>query len=78
VVASAAAAEGIDHGGTIRVAADAQGLADAVVALLADPAGAGALGKAARARTIARYGWEARLAPLDTLVGATAPQKSAA
>jgi sugar transferase (PEP-CTERM/EpsH1 system associated) len=77
VVASAAGAEGIDHAGTIRVAADAQGIADAVVALIADPAGAGALGKAARARAIERYGWEARLAPLDSLVG-VAPQRSAA
>ncbi len=78
VVASAAAAEGIDHAGTIRVAADAQGIADAVVALLADPAGADALGKAARARAIERYGWEARLAPLDALMGVAPPQRSAA
>ena len=35
---------------------------------LADPAGAKALGDRARARVIARYGWDARLAPLDALV----------
>lgn len=78
VVASAAAAEGIDHAGTIRVAADAQGIADAVAALLADPAGAAALGKAARARTIERYDWEARLAPLDALMGFAEQHRSAA
>lgn len=69
VVASAPAAEGIDHAGTIRVARDADGFVAAVRALLDDPSAAAALGQAARAQAIARYGWEARLAPLDGLLG---------
>ncbi|KQM27190.1 MULTISPECIES: TIGR03087 family PEP-CTERM/XrtA system glycosyltransferase [unclassified Sphingomonas] len=69
VVASVAAAEGIDHQGTIRVAEDAAGFAKEIGKVLADPVAADALGQAARARTIARYGWEARLAPLAGLLG---------
>ncbi len=72
VVASAAAAEGIDHAGTIRVADDAQGFAERVVDLLDEPAAATALGTAARAQVIARYGWDARLTPLDALLGLAA------
>lgn len=69
VVATDAAAEGIDHGGTVIAAHDAAALADAVDRLLADPELARRLGAAARARVIARYGWDARLAPLDALLG---------
>jgi len=69
VVASSAAAEGIDHGGTIAVGATAADLEEAVNALLSDPERGAALGCAARARVIARYGWDARLAPLDALLG---------
>jgi len=65
VVASAAAAEGIDHAGTIEVA-DAP--AAAVCALLAEPVRAAALGAAARVRVVARYGWDARLAGLRDLL----------
>ncbi len=72
VVASAAAAEGIDHAGTIRVAATAQDFADQVVALLEVRETAAELGHAARAQVIRRYGWDARLAPLDALFGLTA------
>jgi sugar transferase (PEP-CTERM/EpsH1 system associated) len=68
VVASAAAAEGIDHAGTIAVAADAAAFADRVVAMLEDRPGAAAMGARARARVIGRYGWQARLAPLDALL----------
>jgi sugar transferase (PEP-CTERM/EpsH1 system associated) len=68
VVASPQAAEGIDHAGTIRVAGE-RGQARAVLDLLNDPAGAEALGQSARARVILRYGWDARLAPLDALMG---------
>lgn len=71
VVASPAAAEGIDHGGTLRVA-DAGAQAAAIGALLADAPAARALGEAARARVIARYGWDARLAPLAPLLGLAA------
>ncbi len=69
VVASTAAAEGIDHDGSIRVAGDAGAFVREVKALLDDPAAADTLGQAARARTIARYGWDARLAPLAGLMG---------
>ncbi len=69
VVASAAAAEGIDHAGTIRVAANASEFAAQVLALLDAPADAADLGRAARAQVLRRYGWDARLAPLDALFG---------
>ncbi len=69
VVASAAAAEGIDHAGTIRVAADAREFSAQVLALLDAPADAADLGRAARAQVLRRYGWDARLAPLDALFG---------
>ncbi len=69
VVASAAAAEGIDHAGTIRVAADATDFAAQVCAVLDAPVAAVELGQAARAQVLRRYGWDARLAPLDALFG---------
>ncbi|WP_333572240.1 TIGR03087 family PEP-CTERM/XrtA system glycosyltransferase [Sphingomonas sp.] len=72
VVASPAAAEGIDHAGTLRVAEGPEAFGDAVLGLLAEPAIAAALGSAARARVIARYGWDARLEPLDALLQAPA------
>ncbi|WP_375396159.1 TIGR03087 family PEP-CTERM/XrtA system glycosyltransferase [uncultured Sphingomonas sp.] len=80
VVASRAAAEGIDHDGTILVGADAAGLADAVNRVLADPAGSAGMGAAARRQVVARYGWNARLAPLDALLGhgVACPARSAA
>ena len=69
VVVSAAAAKGIDHGGTVLVGQDADQLADRIVGLLADPAAAADLGARARDRVVARYGWDATLAPLDAIVG---------
>ena len=69
VVASRAAAEGIDHGGTIRVADGADACADQVAALIGNRVAADALGATARARVLARYDWDARLAPLDGLLG---------
>lgn len=69
VVASPAAAEGIDHAGTLRVAGSAAEQARAIGALLDDPDAASTLGAAARARVLARYDWAARLAPLDALLG---------
>ena len=77
VVASPAAAEGIDHAGTIRVA-DLPAMAAAVRALLDGSADAAALGRAARARVMRRYGWEAALAPLDALLGLPRPVRAAA
>ena len=71
VVASPAAAEGIDAvpGAHLRVADGAEAIAEAVLALLGDPAAATAMGAAARQQMIARYGWDARLAPLADLLG---------
>ncbi|WP_322963302.1 TIGR03087 family PEP-CTERM/XrtA system glycosyltransferase [Sphingomonas fuzhouensis] len=65
VVASVAAAEGIDHGGTIMVAGDDRDFANRVIAALNGPAD----NPAARARVLERYDWGARLAPLDRLLG---------
>ena len=74
VVASAAAAEGIDAapGEHLLVADDAKGIAAALCTLFDDKAAAAAMGRAARARMIARYGWDARLAPLGELLGLAA------
>lgn len=68
IVASPAAAEGIDHLGTIRIGADAAGFAQAVTALLDSPGDAAAQGRLARMQVMARYAWPARLAPLDALL----------
>ncbi len=69
VVASTAAAEGIDHADTICVAETAQDFANRITALIDAPDAAIALGNAARAQVMRRYGWDARLAPLDALLG---------
>ncbi len=71
VVASPAAAEGIDASAEdgLIVAQDIAAQADAVLALLANPARAKAAGRAARQRMIARYGWDARLAGLGAMLG---------
>jgi sugar transferase (PEP-CTERM/EpsH1 system associated) len=69
VVASPQAFEGIDaEPGRDLIVADVGEQAAAVSALLADPARAGAIGAAARARVEARYAWDARLAPLDAMM----------
>ena len=74
VVASAAAAEGIDAAPCehLLVADGANAMADAVCSLFDDKTAAAAMGQAARARMIARYGWDARLAPLGELLGLSA------
>ena len=69
VVASAAAAEGIDHARTIRVGATVGDIAEQVIAVLDDPKGAAQMGRDARAQVQGRYSWEARLAPLDAILG---------
>jgi polysaccharide biosynthesis protein PslH len=71
VVASPAAAEGIDASESdgLIVAQDWAAQADAVLALLANPARAKAAGRAARARMIQRYSWDARLAGLGAMLG---------
>ena len=73
VVASRAAAEGIDHGGTIEVS---DSPAELVTGLLGDPERAAALGAEARLRVVDRYGWDARLAGLSELL-APAPGMAA-
>lgn len=78
VVASPAAAEGIDHADTIHVARGADDYAVTIARLLADPAAATSLGADARRQVIARYGWDARLAPLDALLGLAPPVSAAA
>jgi sugar transferase (PEP-CTERM/EpsH1 system associated) len=70
VVASDAAAQGIDHAGTIKVGSTVGEIAEAVAQLLSDPKKAAELGTAARKQVQERYSWEARLAPLDDLIGA--------
>jgi len=74
VVASAAAATGIDAAPDehLLVADDAQAMAAAVCTLFDDPVAAARMGAAARERMIARYGWDARLAPLGRLLGLAA------
>lgn len=66
VVASVAAAEGIvaTHGEHFVIAADDAAMADAITALLADPARGVAMGQAARAHMLQCYQWDAQLAPL--------------
>jgi sugar transferase (PEP-CTERM/EpsH1 system associated) len=71
VVASAAAATGIEAspGEHMFVADGAAAMADAVCHVFDDQAAAAKMGNAARAEMIARYGWDARLAPLGELLG---------
>lgn len=76
IVASPAAAEGIDaaDGDHFRVAhgtdtAAVEAMFFSLIAqLLATPDTAAAMGAAARARMIARYGWDAQMAPLAGLL----------
>ncbi len=70
VVASPAAAEGIDAGvgSELFIADNPAAQAAAIGALLSGPDQARAIGMAARERVLARYGWAARLAPLAGLV----------
>jgi sugar transferase (PEP-CTERM/EpsH1 system associated) len=69
VVASGPAAEGIDHDGTILSGDTVAEVSDAVNGLLSDAQAATAMGRKARERVQNRYGWSARLAPLDALIG---------
>jgi polysaccharide biosynthesis protein PslH len=68
VVASSSAALGIDamDGRDLIVADDP---ADMINVLLRDPERRRALGLSARARMVARYGWDAQMAPLAGFVG---------
>ena len=82
IVATSGAAEGIEHRGTIITADTPTEIANAVTALLDSPERARAQGAAARQAVIDGYGWDARLAPLDALLGlspvVSAEQRSAA
>ena len=69
VVASDAAAQGIDHAGTILVGSTVGEIAEHVTQLLSDQRQGAALGEAARQQVIDRYSWEARLAPLGEVLG---------
>ncbi|MEQ1509622.1 MAG: TIGR03087 family PEP-CTERM/XrtA system glycosyltransferase [Sphingopyxis sp.] len=71
VVSSPYAATGIDAkpGRDLIVADGARATADALIVLYADPARAAAIGAAARAQMIARYSWDATLAPLAEMIG---------
>ncbi len=69
VVASGAAATGIDHGGTIIVADGETAVADAVLEVLDDHERASVMGEGARVRVVERYNWAARLKPIDALLG---------
>ena len=79
VVASPSAFEGIDAepDRDLIVADTPDDQARAVLALLADPARAAAVGAAARRRMESHYRWEAKLAPLSELLG-RGPRKAAA
>jgi sugar transferase (PEP-CTERM/EpsH1 system associated) len=79
VVASPAAFEGIEAepGRHLIVAAGAAAQAEAIAALLADPARARAMGRAARARMVEAYRWDSRLAPLAQIIGLE-PRQAAA
>lgn len=70
VVASPAAAEGIDalSGVELLVAESAAAQAATIAKLLADPARARTIGAAARERVLARHSWSACLAPLADLI----------
>ena len=72
VVATPAAAEGIDHAGAIAIADTPATLAATINVLLNDRARAERLGAAARRQVLARYDWQQRLAPLDAMLGLAA------
>ncbi|HEV7290618.1 TIGR03087 family PEP-CTERM/XrtA system glycosyltransferase [Sphingomonas sp.] len=73
VVATSAAATGIDHGGTVELGDTAGGFAAAVNRILADPETAAEFGALARKRVIDHYSWGARLSALDAIVGLSHP-----
>jgi sugar transferase (PEP-CTERM/EpsH1 system associated) len=70
VVASTAAAEGIDavDGEHLLIAANVADEAAKVSALLADTEERLRIGQAARAHVMAHYGWDAQLAPLEAIL----------
>ena len=71
VVATAAAAEGIDatNGEHLLVADEPTAVAAAVIEIFRNRPKAAAIGAAARRRVVERYDWDAKLAPLDEKLG---------
>lgn len=65
VVASQAAAQGIDHAGTIRVGSSVSEIIDCVLWALSNTAEAEKMGRDARTRVTWRYHWQTCLAGLD-------------
>ncbi len=80
VVASEAAAEGIDAEAGVHFYVETDVIAEAerVSALLDEPQQALKTGVAARAHVVRQYGWETRLAPLAHLIGHLPEQAEAA
>jgi polysaccharide biosynthesis protein PslH len=80
VVASPAAAEGIDaeHGVHFYVESTVTAEAERVCALLDQPPSGLKIGAAARAHVIRNYGWAGQLAPLDALMGYSPARAEAA
>jgi sugar transferase (PEP-CTERM/EpsH1 system associated) len=74
VVASAACAEPIEavEGRELLTASDAAGFAGQVAELLAEPASADAVGRAARERVLRHFSWDAQLGALDRYLVADA------
>jgi len=72
VIVSPQALEGIDAavGSEVLLAEHAADMAETIVAALSDDVLRAGLGRAARARVEASYGWDARLAPLDAMLEA--------
>lgn len=79
VVASPGAYEGIDAvpGRDLLVADGPQAQCSAVLTLFEEPEQAEAMGKAARARMVERYSWDAQLAPLASMLGLNARKAAA-
>ena len=74
VVASPGAFPGIEAepGRDLMVAAEPEEQAEAILALVADPQRAAAMGQAARRRMVEGYSWDAQLAPLARIAGLAA------
>ena len=74
VVATPGAFNGIEAepGRDLVIAEAPEAQAEAILALLADPARAAALGQAARRRMVEGYSWDAKLAPLAEMAGLAA------
>jgi polysaccharide biosynthesis protein PslH len=80
VVASSAAAEGIDatDGAHFRIAANVQEEAQIVTELLNDPTACRTLGAQARAHVTRHYSWAGQLTALDTIMDFSGPVTEAA